>query len=99
MLGCGIWEIILVLHMRNACSSQHILVYEYILIVCTFLRVYYLIFILLYPCFYLCCFCVPDTFVCKRWLWLSEASLDPEIWEQLENGEWGYEELAMSHTI
>lgn len=86
MLGCGIWEIMVIIAMKVDCKNSHLYTYEYILIVFTFLRVYYLLFILLYPCFYLCCLCVPDSFVCKQWLWLSESGVDPEIWEQLERG-------------
>lgn len=51
---------------------------------------------MLYPFLLLCCLCVPEGCTCKKWL--HGAGFDAAIWEQLEDGQWIYEELAMSHT-
>lgn len=67
-----------------------------LLIVCTFMRVYYIVIGILYLLFIFPINFLPCCCCCQHWIRGDDIIM--EIWRMLEANEWNYSELAMSHT-
>lgn len=100
LFAIGVWEIILLSRYDNRCGSNLTGVEigaGSFLCILTFVRVYYILLILLFPVFILPCYYMPDCCPCKKCV-MGGQDLTEQIWENLEESEWTYQEAHMAPT-
>ena len=68
-----------------------------VLVVLTFARVYYIVWMLIFPLFVLPCYYMPNCCPCRRFFTEDNSE---EIWDLLLQSQWLYNEAAhLSHTL
>lgn len=100
IFAVGIWEIIFLAKYDNNCGvglTTTEIVVGSLLCVLTFVRVYYILLILLFPVFILPCYYMPDCCPCKKCV-MGGQDLTDQIWESLEESEWTFQEEFMEPT-
>lgn len=80
IFGVGIWEVFVAAHLHQNCENMTFWTKLGVstLVVFTFMRVYYILLIILYPIFVMPCYYMPDCCICKKWL--EGAAFDQGVW-------------------